>query len=264
MDTSEQHLQRNREISQMGTSPAGNGERCVTSLLNPAAFQNYISVVVTSCIAYASYNLVPLEERSDVIKDVSQNTWLKLLSTANSSAIEIISPRGYISVVAHSESIDEIRRRKRKHTFPLPVGEDGEMLQGNILLTTCQGMRDPATEYELKEFITEIIEAVVQLPPKQRYAVICALKDEVEHTFPLAEVFRAQGIDIDSIHWPREPKELQRVRSLLSVARKTLREQFNRSDKHASCGKLDCSEERKVVPTPVMSTSRSDHKKKEA
>lgn len=80
----------------------------------------------------------------------------------------------------------------------------------------------------MKEFITAIIDEVVQLPPKQRYVMICVLKDEVGHSFPLIEISNKHGIDIVSIIWPRDPKELQRLRSLVSVARRTLREKFNR------------------------------------
>ena len=112
---------------------------------------------------------------------------MKLLLATKSLELEITSPAGYVASAARSESIDEIRRRKRKRTFPLPLDQDGELSQGKVLFPVQQGMRDPAIEYELKEWITEVIDVVVQLPQKQVYAIVCAMKDEVEDTSLLAE-----------------------------------------------------------------------------
>jgi DNA-directed RNA polymerase specialized sigma24 family protein len=197
-------------------------------LLNFESSQNIISTIVTSRISCTSYDLISPEERSALINDVTQNTWMKLLLATKARELEITSPAGYVASAARSESIDEIRRRKRKRTFPLPLDQDGELSQGKVLFPVQQGMRDPAIAYELKEWITEVIDVVVQLPQKQVYAIVCAMKDEVEDTALLAELFRAHRIDIASMIWPQDPKELQRLRSLLSVARRTLREKFMR------------------------------------
>ena len=232
MDKTNLHLQTEMETIMASTPSPGENKSNVTILLDLEAFQNYISVLVTYRISRTSYDLVPFEERPDVIMDVTQNAWVKLLLSTNSLKVEINSPRGYLGSIANSEFIDEIRRRKRKFSTPLPLDFDGEVSQGKILLSVHPGMRDPAIEYEEKEFIAEIIDAVLQLPPKQMYVMICILKGEIGQTSPLAEIFLAHGINIEAINWPEEPKELQRLRSLSSVARKTLRKKFNRSPGH--------------------------------
>src|SRR5205085_6783159 len=113
-----------------------------------------------------------------------------------------------------------IRRRQSKLTSPLPMDQDGELYQGRVLLVPSDGMQDPAFEFERKELIAEVVNDVLTLPPIQRYAMICTLKDEIGDTFPLAETFRKHGIDIETINWPRERMELQKLQSSLSVARK--------------------------------------------
>ncbi len=89
-------------------------------------------------------------------------------------------------------------------------------------------MQDPSIGYEQREFLEELIRDVVKLPSKQRFAMICLLKDEIGTIFPLSEAFKHYGIDIQNINWPREASELHRSRSSLSVARKTLIKKYKR------------------------------------
>lgn len=223
------YLQAEMETSSAGGSIALASKSNVTLLLDFETCQNIISAVVTSRILHTSHDLVPTLECSAVITDVSQNAWVKFLVATQSTKREIISPGGYLTSIARSESIDEIRRRKSKSTLPLSLSQDGELLQGKVLLPVHQEMQDPSALYELKESFQEYIDEIVQLPARQMYAMICELKEDLGPTFPLAELFGKHGIDIGPIHWPREdPKELQRLRSLLSIARETLREKFHR------------------------------------
>ena len=196
----------------------------VRLLLNFEGSQSLITRLVSSFISHTSYDLITPQERPYVINDVTQNTWLKLLS----SRLEVTSPKGLVASAARSEYIDEIRRRDRRRASPLPLDQDGELLQGKALLPTHDGMRNPSVEYEFKEWLTEVVGVVVQLPKRQVYALVCAMKDEVGDHCLLAELFRAHKINIERIHWPRDQKELQKLRSLLSVARRTLRKKFNR------------------------------------
>lgn len=224
-------LQEEAEMFQAGTSTSGGERNNVRWLANIEAAQYYMKALATSYISRTSPDLIPFEERPAVIEDVTENALIKLWLNTRSPG-KIASPKGYAYRTVHSASIDEIRRRKRKPTVSLPLDQDGEVLQGKVLLSVHQGMRDPAAEYELKEFLTEVIDEVVDLPTKQRYGMICVLKDEIGDTFPLAEIFLAQGIDIGPINWPEDPKELQRLRSLLTVARNKLREKFSHSAWH--------------------------------
>ncbi len=121
-----------------------------------------------------------------------------------------------------------MRSRKRKYAGSLPLDQNGELVQGKVLLTVSQGMGDPVIEYELKEFITEVVDAALQLPPKEKATMLRVLWDEIGNIFPLEEMLQQHGIDVERIPCPRTLKELQRFHSLLSVARKKLRAKFKR------------------------------------
>jgi hypothetical protein len=235
METTKLHLQTEMETSPIDAPEKSNSNAI---LLSPETFQHYITSLVTLRLLRASLDLIPPAERPFVVEDVSQNSWLKLLTSTRSSEVEMTSPKGYIASVVRSESIDEVRRRKRKSLMPLSLDHEGEILQGRALLPIHEGIGDPAAEYELKEFVTEIVDEILQLPSKQMYGMICVLKDEISPTFPLAEVLEEHGIDIDAIHWPQGAKELQSLRSLVATARKKLREKFKRPAPGTHCKKV--------------------------
>ncbi len=184
------------------------------------------------CYKYASIlvrlqiprNIASPEELPEAINDLTQTSVIRFWNRLTSSKRgEIASPKAYLRRIVYSQCIDIARGHKRKPSLPLPLDQDGEPQQGKVLLNLSEGMQDPAIEFERKEFIAELIQDVLRLPPKQRYAMICVLKDEVAHIFPLEEMFLKHGMDIRNIHWPDDPAGLQKLRSLLVVARKTLR-----------------------------------------
>lgn len=183
-------------------------------------YHKYISQLARKQVLHKR---VPPEEYSEEVHDLIQTTlitfWLRLIS----EQVQITSPRAYIGCIVRSRCIDMLRRRTCKPTLPLPVDQDGELYQGRVLLIPSEGMQDPALEFERKELIAAVIDDVLKLPPRQRYAIICVLKDEVAETFPLAETFSKHGIDVGAINWPQEPIELQRLQSSLSVAQRKLR-----------------------------------------
>jgi DNA-directed RNA polymerase specialized sigma24 family protein len=166
-------------------------------------------------------------ELDEEIKDISQTSLIKFWLKLTSEEVHINAPKSYMNRIAFSQCIDVARLTKRK-PIPMSENQDGKLAKGDVMIFPSEGMGDPANEYERKESISEIIDEVMQLPPKQQYVMICVLKDEVAHIFPLTDMFRKHGIEIMPITWPRDSKELQRLRSLLSVARRTLREKFNR------------------------------------
>ncbi len=163
--------------------------------------------------------IVPPDELDEEIKDLAETTLIIFWSKLISEQIQITSPKAYIRYIVRSQCVDLIRQLKRKPTFPLPTDQDGELYQGKALLIPSDGMEDPALEFEL-----------LRLPHHQQYAMICLLKDEVGDTFPLVEEFAKHGVDISTIDWPRDPVELHKLKSSLSVARKKLRSFECRND----------------------------------
>jgi DNA-directed RNA polymerase specialized sigma24 family protein len=146
--------------------------------------------------------------------------WLRLAS----GTVHIVSPKAYLGSIVRSRCIDMIRRRqKRKFAQPLTLDQDGELHQGKILFMSSDKMQDPALEYSHRELVAEVADDVMGLPPCQRYAMICTLKDVVGETPMLAAIFAKHGVNIHTINWPRDAVALQTLRSSLSPARKKLR-----------------------------------------
>jgi hypothetical protein len=118
-------------------------------------------------------------------------------------------------------------RRKHKSIQPLPVDEDGELYLGEVMATVGEGLHDPAEEVEQKEFmadcIVQTVDGVLALPPCQRRAMICSLRERIDDLLALAEAFRAHEVDIETMHSPQEAGEVQKARASLSIARSKLR-----------------------------------------
>jgi DNA-directed RNA polymerase specialized sigma24 family protein len=168
-------------------------------------------------------NIVPPEMFRDEIEELGQKVRIKLWHVLQKKRLANL--KTYISLIVLSEVIDMVRRYHP--ILPLPIDEDGELYQGNVIAMPTDGMQDPAYEIEqaeaLNDFIDEIFEALLELPPRQQYAMICALKDQLDDVLPLIARLRSYVVDIDEIHWPEEKDELHRLRVSLAVARKKLR-----------------------------------------
>ena len=187
------------------------------------SLEQYYQYIVELARIQVGHSSMLAEEFPEEINDLAQSTLIAFWQRLNSEKGQINSPKAYISHIVHSRGVDMIRQRQRKPIFPLPVDQDGELYQGRVILIPSDGMQDPALEFERKEFITEVIDDVLKLPPHQRYAMICTLKDELGDSLLLVEAFSKRGIDIGTINWPQDTVELQKLRSSLSVARKKLR-----------------------------------------
>ncbi len=156
------------------------------------------------------------------IDEIAQRTRIKLWQAMQREHISNV--RSYVNSIVYTETIDFIRRYKP--IIPLPLDEYGELYQEHILATLSQPNPDPTELFEQEEtyyhLITKLAQAVRALPPKQRYAMICALKDYSTGNVVFIEAFALCGIDIASTHWPKEQHELQSLRTSLSIARKKL------------------------------------------
>jgi DNA-directed RNA polymerase specialized sigma24 family protein len=157
------------------------------------------------------------------IQELAQRSRIKLWRTLQQSRVTHI--KAYIRCIVHSASMDMIRNYKPD--LPLPLDEEGELYQGNVLVTPCEGMQDPLYELEQKEaateYITQAVDMLRTLPPCQRRVMICSLKDQLDDVLTLAQVFKNFEIDIEAVRWPSKKKEMQNLRASLSIARKKLR-----------------------------------------
>ncbi len=77
-------------------------------------------------------------EIDDVVAEARAKLWLALRNGP------ITHINAYIRRIVHSVIIDMMR--KHEPTQPLPVDEDGELDQGDVIATVGQGWHDPADE----------------------------------------------------------------------------------------------------------------------
>lgn len=147
------------------------------------------------------------------------NLWLALRKQ------DIRNTNAYIRRIVYNESINMIRQHKPVES--LITDDDGELSLTHRIVASSQEIQNPAERIEHEEMLSSyrrrLIQIVLELPPQQQRAMICELKDQIADILPLVDMFRPYGIDIESIHWPETKKELQRMRSSLSVARRKLR-----------------------------------------
>lgn len=168
--------------------------------------------------------LIPPDELATEIDELVQATLITFWHRLASGNVHIASPKAYLGAIVRSRCVDMIRhKQKRRFVQPLILDQDGELHQGKFLLMSNEKMQDPALEYNHKELISEVANDVMCLPPCQRYAMICTLKDVVGENPMLAETFAKYGVNIRTINWPRDAVALQTLRSSLSPARKKLR-----------------------------------------
>lgn len=170
-----------------------------------------------------SRHLVSPEVLDLEINELAQRSRIKLWRTLQKRPITHI--RAYIRCIVHSETID--MARSYKPSLPLPVDEDGELYQGDVIVTASEGMQDPLYELEQKEmtaeYITQTVEMLRSLPPRQRQAMICSLKDQLDDVLTLTRAFKKRGINIQIMKWPSKEKEMKVLKASLSVAHKKLR-----------------------------------------
>ncbi len=130
----------------------------------------------------------------------------------------------YIRCIVRTEVVNMVRGRKP--TYPLPVTDEGELYQGNVLMTFSEGMQDPSYEIEQKEAVAghliQTVNAVVNFPPVQQRAMICYLKDRLENIAQVVDAFRAHEITIEQEQWPEQKENLHSYRTSVIIARNKL------------------------------------------
>ena len=160
------------------------------------------------------------------VDELAQKIRLKLWSALQKDYI--VNPKAYARCIARTESIDMVRKHKKIPTLPI----DNYCDQGEIIVASGYGMRDPAIEYEQKESLATHTEMIVngirELPPCQQYAMLCDLKD-CATTIPLLMIaLMKYDLGLDVVHWPKEKGALQSIRASHSIARSKLRMRLKR------------------------------------
>ena len=159
------------------------------------------------------------------VEDLIQRSLIKLWRAAEKTVI--VYPKSYIARIVSSE-FNSMLREQKKHLqlVQLSVDHDGEPVQGHVMISCGEAMQDPLEEIIDKEVIEELIRIfvalVATLPPRQKQAMICKLKDCVDDLEILGKVFEEYGIHIEYENWPKDKKDRQRLAASLSAALKKL------------------------------------------
>ncbi|MBO0778235.1 MAG: sigma-70 family RNA polymerase sigma factor [Ktedonobacteraceae bacterium] len=183
-------------------------------------FERYITL--NAARLFGKHTALAHPEVRDMERDeLIQRVRIKLWRTLEKRQID--APYTYIKRIVYSEFID-MRRQQRLH-LPLP-GDENEYLSEEITRCLADNTSDPATILEhrldVSARLEEAIQMVLALPPRQRFAMICALKERVDDVLQLVNAFKKQRTNIESLHWPSEEAEKKVLRASLSVARRTL------------------------------------------
>jgi len=158
----------------------------------------------------------PQEMKHLETDEVTQRVRIKFWHMLKRDSIR--SPRAYVRSIICSEIIDMLRRKRT--ILSLPTGESEEY-HGEF-----GSIADPEDEVlqqmEGETLLNEVIERVLELPPRQKQAMICQLQDQVDDLVELVDAFKQHRCDIEQIQWPADKAERQLLRASLSAARRNL------------------------------------------
>jgi Sigma-70 region 2 len=140
----------------------------------------------------------------------------------------ILYPHNYIKRIIRNELID--KQRQLKPLLPLPTDEEEQRQFWEVKGLTVADIRDPADEVEQKlesaALLEKTIQLVLRLPPRQRLAMMCSLKERVDDLVQLIDGFRAYQTDIEALDWPEEQADRRVLQASLAVARRMLAKQM--------------------------------------
>lgn len=157
-------------------------------------------------------------EKAELAQIVRINLWHALKEK------NIRNIKAYVRRIVHNEFVNLLRGREPP--LPLPLTGDGELWEGNILVTPGEGMADPAFEVEEQEAAaqctTEAAAAISTLPPRQKVAMAALLHERLDNIILLADSFKQFDIDIEASPWPEEEDEKRLLKASLSAARHSL------------------------------------------
>jgi DNA-directed RNA polymerase specialized sigma24 family protein len=163
-------------------------------------------------------------ELDEVIQRVRIKLWQALEKR------DIRYPYAYVKLIIQSEFIDMTRRQKPY----LSLSIDEELTHAEVeIAAAARHMADPAEtvaqRMDASTCLKEMIQAVLALPPRQQYAMICSLKEHVDDLRQLIEAFKAYKMDIQAIQWPAGKAEKQLLHASLVPAKKTLAKSLGRT-----------------------------------
>jgi DNA-directed RNA polymerase specialized sigma24 family protein len=197
------------------------------SLLSPP---HDSSATLDAILVQLEPSLVALTQRIANLSEWEREEITQLVHTKLARTLpgkEIHNERAYLQRAVRNESISFHRlRQQRQRLYPLVTNDDGEPYQGKVIIPLSQGMGDPQVEFEQQVTFTErleqVVAAILRLPPVQKRAMICSLRDHIGDPDLLTEAFKKRGLDITAIQWPTDRAAKQRLQASCHPARQRL------------------------------------------
>ncbi len=157
-------------------------------------------------------------EKAELAQKVRINLWHALQEKS------IKNLKAYISRIVHNELVNIVRGREPP--LPLPMFEDGELREGDILIIPGEGMATPEFEIEQKEIVAACAEkvaaAISTLPPRQKNAMECSLYEQWDDFQQFKDTFKLHGVNVEETQWPAGRAEKHLLKASISAARRSI------------------------------------------
>src|SRR5258708_7832515 len=177
----------------------------------------YIIAQVEKILA-GSPDIAPRMERDELAQRVRINLW------HSQQARPIRNIKAYVRRIVHNEFVNVLRGREPP--LPLPMTEDGELLECTMPGSSGEDMLTPESELEQKETVIyladEAAAAISTLPPRQKDAMTALLYERLDNLILVVDSFKQFDMDIEAARWPAEEDEKRLLKSSISAARRSV------------------------------------------
>ena len=157
------------------------------------------------------------EQKQD---EISQNVRIKLWHALEKRII--VYPRAYVRTIIKNTFND----LGRECLLPelVSLDEYGEVSRGSVVVNLSEEWENPEQVVEQREAMANWLEiaseALLLLPPRQQVAIVCSLFQHIDDVVKLKQVFERYEVPIEMEDWPNDVEEKQRLKALVSVARR--------------------------------------------
>jgi hypothetical protein len=181
-----------------------------------AILENIDGYIITQAKKLMCWHLVARKELDHLeVDELIQRVRIKFWKALEKG--QVFRPYSYVRSIIYSEFID--MKRQQKPLFPLPTDEEEEVY-------CLKHQEDPADEIiqrmEAHSLLQHVIQMIMDLPPRQRMAMICSLWEQVDDLAQLRTILTTYGIDGEEMETPLERTRRRTLLASLSVARRKL------------------------------------------
>ena len=160
--------------------------------------------------------------------DVAQEVCIKFWLICQKQHID--SPKAYIRKIVHTIVADMFRKYKPNLYQTLTIDEQGEISEIYLMNVEEAELSNPETILQQKESLDETMEklmdALIDLPPRQQVSSITTLKRRVDDLLRFVAVLQENYLDSE-LEWPIERVERQRLQASFPYAKSSIAHMMN-------------------------------------